>query len=72
MPADSRPMLGKKAAPAAEVEKVQEQSQQHPTQAKEEHSDARPMLEKKTPLAAEEEHVKEQTQRDVTQKKSTL
>ncbi|KAJ6113500.1 hypothetical protein N7523_006817 [Penicillium sp. IBT 18751x] len=70
-PSDSRPMLGKKAAPAAEEESIEEQSQRDPVPTKAEHPDSRPMLGKPTPLAAEEESLKEQTQRDSTQNRTT-
>ncbi|KAJ5123214.1 hypothetical protein N7448_009311 [Penicillium atrosanguineum] len=70
-PSDSRPMLGKKAAPAAEEDSIKEQSQRDPAPNTAEHPDSRPMLAKKTPLAAEEESVKEQTQSDSTQNKTT-
>jgi hypothetical protein len=67
---DSRPMLGKKAAPAAEEENVKEQAEHDQAPSTTEHPDSRPMLGEKTPLAAEEESIKDQAQGDSTQKKS--
>jgi hypothetical protein len=63
---DTRPMLGKKAPPAAEAEEdsIKEQSQRDPAPTATEPRETRPMLGEKTPQAAEEDSIKNKNQRD--------
>lgn len=65
-PEDTRPMLGKKAQPAAEAEEdsIKEQIQRDPAPTATEPRDTRPMLGEKTPQAAEEDRIKDKMERD--------